>query len=166
MEQAAVVAIMMGSETDRPLMTVASDTLTALGIRHEVAVVSAHRSTSHMREYVDAATRRGVKCFICGAGMSAALPGVVAAETTLPVIGVPLGGSALSGVDALYSIVQMPGGIPVATMAIGSAGAKNAAILAARILALGDPELAARVTEHRAKMSVAPVVEIYGGDAQ
>lgn len=157
-----LVTVMMGSDTDRPVMTTASNTLREFGVPHEVVVSSAHRSPEKTRRYVADVEERGVRVIICGAGMSAHLPGVVASLTTLPVIGVPLEGSALSGVDALHSIVQMPGGIPVATVAIGRAGAKNAAILAVEILALGDGELRealARFREAQSKPDVPAVVE-------
>lgn len=147
------VAIIMGSESDREVMEPASLTLKELAIPHEIAVTSAHRSPEKTRTYIADVQRRGVRVFICGAGMSAHLPGVVAAETILPVIGVPLAGSALSGVDALHSIVQMPGGVPVATVSIGKAGARNAAILAAEILALDDESLAVRLREYRRRQS-------------
>ncbi|MAE69811.1 MAG: 5-(carboxyamino)imidazole ribonucleotide mutase [Gemmatimonadetes bacterium] len=154
-----LVSILMGSESDRPPMGAASETLKEFSIPHELVVSSAHRSAAETRAYIAGAEERGVRIFICGAGMSAALPGSVAAETTLPVLGVPLGGSALSGVDALYAIVQMPGGIPVGATAIGKAGAKNAAILAVQILALSDPRLADRLIEYRKGLSVPAKIE-------
>lgn len=149
----------MGSESDRPAMTAASEALQRFGVAHELVVSSAHRSAQETRDYVADAQARGVRIFICGAGMSAALPGAVAAETTRPVLGVPLGGSALSGVDALYAIAQMPGGIPVGATAIGKAGAKNAAILAVQILALSDPSLAEQLRVFRQELSLPPAIE-------
>jgi len=143
------VTIVMGSDSDLPVMGVAAETLTRLEIPHEVRVASAHRSPEHTRRLVAEAEQAGVACFIVGAGAAAHLAGVIAAETTRPVVGVPLDASPLKGVDALYATVQMPGGIPVACMAIGKAGAKNAALFAAEILALADPDLAARLTEER-----------------
>jgi 5-(carboxyamino)imidazole ribonucleotide mutase len=126
----------MGSKSDSELMEVTSKTLTELGIDHEVNVISCHRTPEKARQYALSARERGLEVIIAAAGYAAHLPGVLAGWCTLPVIGVPLPGSALNGVDSLYSIVQMPGGIPVACMAIGSAGAKNAAYLAAEILGL------------------------------
>ena len=144
-----LVAVLMGSESDRELMNQTGEMLSFFGIEHEVVVSSAHRSPEKTRNYVKEAGRRGVRVFIAGAGMSAHLPGAIAAETVLPVIGVPLPGSALSGADSLHSIVQMPTGVPVATMAIGKAGAKNAAILAAQILALGDDGIRERLLQYK-----------------
>lgn len=141
-----VVGIIMGSESDRPTMEATAAVLERLGIAHDVTVASAHRTPEVVAEYSRTARDQGVRVIIAGAGMSAALPGAVAAHTTLPVIGVPLDGSPLSGLDALLSIVQMPPGVPVATVAVGKAGAKNAAILAAQILAVGD-ETVARALE-------------------
>jgi phosphoribosylaminoimidazole carboxylase PurE protein len=132
------VAILMGSDSDWDVMKAAATTLRELGIEHEVRVSSAHRTPAETAAYVAEAPSRGVRVFICAAGMAAHLAGAVAAHTTLPVIGVPLGGSAVNGIDALLSTVQMPKGIPVATVAIGSAGAENAALLAAQILAVAD----------------------------
>lgn len=139
------VGILMGSDTDWAVMSAAATRLQGLGIPHEVTVVSAHRSPQRTAEYATTARARGLQVIIAGAGMAAHLAGVVAAHTTLPVIGVPLEASSLSGLDALLATVQMPPGIPVATVAIGKAGADNAAILAAQILALSDPDLAARL---------------------
>jgi len=145
------VAIMMGSDSDLAVMRGAADVLAEFDVGHEVRVLSAHRSPERTARYVAEAPGRGVRVFICGAGMAAHLAGVVAAHTALPVIGVPLKSSAgLSGADALYSTVMMPPGIPVATVAIG--GAKNAAHLALRILALGEPGLARRIDDYRASM--------------
>lgn len=149
------VTIVMGSDSDLPVMEAAADTLARLEIGHEVRVASAHRSPEHTRRLVAEAEAAGVACFIVGAGAAAHLAGVIAAETTRPVIGVPLDASALRGVDALYSTVQMPGGIPVACMAIGKAGAKNAALFVAEILALTDPDLAERLTADRTAQAAA-----------
>jgi 5-(carboxyamino)imidazole ribonucleotide mutase len=143
------VAILMGSESDWPVMQGAVDTLETLGVRCEVRVTSAHRTPRATAEYVADAEKRGCAAFICGAGMAAHLAGAVAAGTIKPVIGVPIDSGPLAGFDALLSTVQMPGGIPVATVAIGKAGAKNAGYLAAQMLALADPALAARLRADR-----------------
>lgn len=146
------VAILMGSDSDLPVMRGASDILGSFGIAHEVKVLSAHRSPARAVAYVESAAERGVRVFICGAGMAAHLAGVVAAHTALPVIGVPLKSESagLGGADALYATVQMPPGIPVATVAVG--GAKNAGHLAARILAVSDAALAERIETFRREM--------------
>jgi phosphoribosylaminoimidazole carboxylase PurE protein len=136
-----VVGIVMGSDSDLPVMESTAKALERFGIPFEMKIRSAHRSLDATLEYTRQAEARGIKVFIAGAGAAAHLAGVIAGQTTLPVIGVPLASSSLKGLDALLSVVQMPGGIPVATMAIGEAGAKNAAILAARILALSDDAL-------------------------
>ena len=136
-----IVGILMGSDSDLPIMEEASKILEKFGIGHEVVVSSAHRSPERTRKYVVGASKRGIKILVAGAGAAAHLAGVVAAETTLPVIGVPIGSSALNGLDALLSTTQMPGGVSVAGMAIGKAGAKNAGILAIQILALNDKNL-------------------------
>jgi phosphoribosylaminoimidazole carboxylase PurE protein len=136
-----LVGILMGSDSDLSVMEEASKVLEKFGIGHEVVVSSAHRSPERTRKYVVGASKRGIKILIAGAGAAAHLAGVVAAETTLPVIGVPIGSSALNGLDALLSTTQMPGGVSVAGMAIGKAGAKNAGILAIQILALNDKNL-------------------------
>jgi phosphoribosylaminoimidazole carboxylase PurE protein len=135
------VAILMGSDSDWESMKPAAERLRAFGVGCEVRVLSAHRTPRAVAELASGAAARGLRVFICGAGGAAHLAGAVAAHTTLPVIGVPLGGSALNGLDALLATVQMPKGIPVATVAIGAAGAENAAILAAQILALSDETL-------------------------
>jgi 5-(carboxyamino)imidazole ribonucleotide mutase len=142
-----VVGVIMGSRNDWETMRYASETLDQLGIAHEKRVVSAHRTPQQMMQYASSAVHRGLKVIIAGAGGAAHLPGMVASETVLPVIGVPIQSRALQGLDSLLSIVQMPGGIPVATMAIGQAGAKNAAILAARILALDNEALRYRLQQ-------------------
>jgi len=144
-----VAGIIMGSKTDDPVMQKCAEYLKYFNIPFTYDILSAHRDPEKVDEYASTAAERGLKVIIAGAGMAAALPGVVAARTLVPVIGVPLGGSALGGQDALYSIVQMPPGIPVATVAIGSAGAKNAAVLAAQILALDDEDVRARLVEFR-----------------
>lgn len=143
------VAIVMGSKSDMGVMEGAAKMLDRLGVSHEVRVMSAHRSPSRTRGFARGARQRGIKVIIAGAGMAAHLPGVIASETILPVVGVPLARSALGGLDSLHSIVQMPTGVPVATMAIGEAGAANAAILAAQILALEDRALAARLLSYK-----------------
>ncbi len=140
----------MGSESDLEVMLEAAKTLEELGIPYEIEVTSAHRSPERTRRYAKSASRRGLRVLIIGAGGAAHLAGVVAAETTIPVIGVPIASSPLSGVDALHSTVQMPGGVPVATMAIGRAGATNAAVLSAQILATGgNSQLARRLTAYK-----------------
>jgi 5-(carboxyamino)imidazole ribonucleotide mutase len=149
----AEVGIIMGSQSDWPTMKHAAAILTELGISHEVKVVSAHRTPERLYEYARSAKGRGLKVIIAGAGGAAHLPGMTASLTTLPVLGVPVLSKSLSGIDSLYSIVQMPGGIPVGTLAIGEAGATNAGLLAAQILALSDPVLAARVTAYRDKQT-------------
>ena len=136
-----LVGILIGSDSDLSVMEEASKVLEKFGIGHEVVVSSAHRSPERTRKYVVGASKRGIKILIAGAGAAAHLAGVVAAETTLPVIGVPIGSSALNGLDALLSTAQMPGGVSVAGMAIGKAGAKNAGMLAIQILALNDKNL-------------------------
>lgn len=143
------VAILMGSDSDWPVMQATVEVLNALEIDHEVRVTSAHRTPVDTAEYVADAVDRGCQVFICAAGMAAHLAGAVAAHTTRPVIGVPIDSGPLSGFDALLSTVQMPGGIPVATVAVGKAGAKNSAYLAAQMLAIADPDLAARIKADR-----------------
>ena len=143
------VAVLMGSESDWPVMQGAADTLKSLGVIFEVRITSAHRTPRATAEYVVDAEQRGCAAFICGAGMAAHLAGAVAAQTIRPVIGVPIDSGPLSGLDALLSTVQMPGGIPVATVAVGKAGAKNAGYLAAQMLALNDRLLAARLLADR-----------------
>ena len=143
------VLILMGSDSDVPIMQGAVDTLREFGLPCEMTVASAHRSPDRVLRLVREAPGRGVKVFIVGAGAAAHLAGVVAAHTTLPVIGVPIDSSALNGLDALLSTVQMPPGVPVATVSIGKPGANNAGLLAAQILAIGDPDLAARLTAYK-----------------
>ena len=137
----AEVAIIMGSQSDWPTMRHAADTLEALGIRFETRIVSAHRTPKRLYDFAQGARKRGFKVVIAGAGGAAHLPGMTAALTPLPVFGVPIESKSLSGLDSLLAIVQMPGGVPVGTLAIGKAGAINAALLAAAVLALGDAQL-------------------------
>ena len=139
------VAIVMGSQSDWPTMRHAAETLEKLDVPHEVAIVSAHRTPDRLAEFARGARERGLKVIVAGAGGAAHLPGMCAAWTTLPVLGVPVRSEALSGMDSLLSIVQMPGGVPVGTLAIGRAGAINAGLLAASILSLGDAALAGRL---------------------
>ncbi len=151
--QAPVVGIIMGSDSDLPVMQEAFEVLTNFGIPAEITVASAHRSPQRVSEYARSAKRRGLKVLIAGAGGAAHLAGVLAAETSLPVIGVPIESSPLTGWDALLSTVQMPAGVPVATMAVGKAGAKNAAILAAQILALANSELQERLEHYKEELA-------------
>lgn len=141
----------MGSESDLPVMEKAQGVLDRFGIAHETEVMSAHRKPARVAEYASGAADRGLKVVIAGAGLAAHLPGVVAAHTHLPVIGVPLYQEGLAGADALYSCVQMPPGVPVATVAIG--GSKNAAVLAAQIIATGDEALAARLRDYKNELA-------------
>ena len=150
-----VVGILMGSASDRARMEGASEVLTQLEVPHEVLVLSAHRRPADVAAYADGAADRGLRVLIAGAGMAAHLAGALASRTLLPVIGVPLDGSPLLGLDALLATVQMPPGIPVATVAVGSAGAKNAGYLAAQILALSDPALKKRLESQRAQAASA-----------
>ncbi len=149
------VAVIMGSQSDWDTMRHAVETLAALGVSHEARIVSAHRTPERMYDFARGAKAAGTKVIIAGAGGAAHLPGMVAALTTLPVFGVPVESKALSGVDSLYSIVQMPGGVPVGTLAIGKAGATNAALLAAAVLALSDAALADRLEAWRADRTAA-----------
>ncbi len=144
-----LVGILMGSESDKEVMKLTSEVLRSLEIPCEVNVMSAHRTPDKVKEYASSASERGLKVLIAGAGLAAHLAGAVAAHTILPVIGVPLASGPLNGMDSLLSTVQMPRGIPVATVAIGSHGARNAAYLAAQIIALENPEVAARLKELR-----------------
>lgn len=150
---AVKVGIIMGSQSDWPTMREAAKLLDELGIAHEAKIVSAHRTPDRLWEYGRSAVERGLQVIIAGAGGAAHLPGMMASKTRVPVIGVPVQTKALSGVDSLYSIVQMPKGYPVATMAIGAAGAANAGLMAAQILALQDPTLAKRLDKWRADLS-------------
>jgi 5-(carboxyamino)imidazole ribonucleotide mutase len=146
---AVPIAILMGSQSDWPTMRHAAETLDALEIGHDARVISAHRRPDRLAEFVKGAKDNGFKVIIAGAGGAAHLPGVTAAMTILPVFGVPMETKALSGLDSLYSIVQMPGGVPVGTLAIGKAGAINAALLAASVLALSDAAIAERLEAWR-----------------
>jgi 5-(carboxyamino)imidazole ribonucleotide mutase len=147
-----LVAVVMGSKSDAEVIQSALDVLTSLGIDYEVNVISAHRTPEKAREYARSARERGIEVIIAAAGMSAHLPGFLASWTTLPVIGVPMASGELKGVDALYSIVQMPAGIPVACMAIGSTGSKNAAYLAAEILGLKHDKIRKAYEKYRSEM--------------
>lgn len=145
-----MVAVLMGSQSDWEVMKNACDLLDSLGISNEAQVISAHRATDALLDYVAAAPKHGVEVFIAGAGMAAHLPGVISAKTDLPVLGVPLKGGMMDGLDALMAIVQMPGGVPVATFAIGKAGAKNAALTAASILGIKYPAIKKSYKKFRA----------------
>lgn len=151
----ARVAILMGSQSDWEVMRSAEQTLDQLGIASDARVISAHRTPKRLTDYLDDAEERGIEVVIAGAGMAAHLAGVAAAHTLLPVLGVPIGGSALCGLDALLATVQMPGGIPVASFAIGKAGAKNAALMAAAILARRDPALREKLVKFREAQTAA-----------
>ncbi len=146
----ALVGIVMGSQSDWETMRAAAEVLETLGVPHEIRIVSAHRTPDRMFAYAEAAAGRGLRAIIAGAGGAAHLPGMLAAKTRLPVLGVPMQSKALNGLDSLLSIVQMPKGVPVGTLAIGPAGAANAGLLAAAILATTDAELAARLDAWRA----------------
>ncbi len=157
--QKPVVGIIMGSQSDWPTMKNAADVLGDLGVAFEARIVSAHRTPQRLYDYAHGAKARGIKVIIAGAGGAAHLPGMAASMTPLPVLGVPVESRALKGQDSLLSIVQMPAGIPVGTLAIGAAGATNAGLLAAAILAISDPALAARLDARRARQTAA-VAEI------
>ncbi len=147
------VGVIMGSKSDWPTMEHAVQMLEQLGVRHEVKVVSAHRTPDLLFDYAKSAKMRGLQAIIAGAGGAAHLPGMAASQTSLPVLGVPVESKALQGMDSLLSIVQMPGGVPVATLAIGKAGATNAGILAAQIVALQDQDVAAKLDAFRAQQT-------------
>lgn len=147
------VGIIMGGKSDWPTMEAAAKILDHFELPYEVEVVSAHRTPDRMMEYAESAATRGLRVIIAGAGGAAHLPGMVSAKTILPVLGVPVRSEALSGMDSLLSIVQMPGGIPTATFSIGTAGAKNAGLFAVAILALGDPALSARLQQFRTDLT-------------
>ncbi|MGB3471701.1 MAG: 5-(carboxyamino)imidazole ribonucleotide mutase [Erythrobacter sp.] len=149
------VAIVMGSQSDWPCMKAAADVLEDLEVEHEARIVSAHRTPDRMNAFAKGAEGEGFSVVIAGAGGAAHLPGMIAAMTHLPVLGVPVQSKALSGMDSLLSIVQMPAGVPVGTLAIGEAGAKNAALMAAAILALNDEDLSQRLQDWRAERSAA-----------
>jgi len=154
-EATPLVGVIMGSQSDWDTLRHAADTLQALGIPHETRIVSAHRTPRRMMAYAEGARGRGLKVIIAAAGGAAHLPGMVASMTTLPVFGVPIESHTLKGIDSLYSIVQMPAGIPVGTLAIGKAGAINAALLAAAVLALEDPGLAQALDDWRQAQTAA-----------
>lgn len=147
------VGLIMGSTSDWPTLRHAAELLAEFGVPHEARVVSAHRTPEVMRDYALQAEDRGLRVIIAGAGGAAHLPGMVAAQTTVPVLGVPIESRVLRGVDSLLSIVQMPGGVPVGTLAIGEAGARNAGLLAAAILAIGDPDLRKRLDDFRRRQT-------------
>jgi phosphoribosylaminoimidazole carboxylase PurE protein len=153
MPKQPLVSIVMGSDSDLEVMREAAKALDEFGIAYEIDITSAHRSPARTGEFARKAASRGTKVIIAGAGGAAHLAGVIAAETTLPVIGVPMPSSSLQGLDALLATVQMPAGIPVATLTIGKAGATNAGILAAQILALGDPALSKKMEQHKEKLA-------------
>ncbi len=153
------VAIIVGSKSDWATLQRAAGVLDELGVPYEARIVSAHRTPDFLFEYVGGAEARGIRVIIAGAGGAAHLPGMAAAKTTLPVLGVPVRSRALSGLDSLLSIVQMPKGVPVGTLAIGEAGAANAGLLAAEILALGDPELRDRLKARRQRQATAVLEE-------
>jgi 5-(carboxyamino)imidazole ribonucleotide mutase len=156
---APLVGVIMGSASDWPTMRAAPIVLDELGVAYEARVVSAHRTPQRLYDYASTAQERGLKVIIAGAGGAAHLPGMTAAMTLLPVLGVPVKSAALGGMDSLYSIVQMPAGVPVGTLAIGEAGATNAGLLAAQILALSDPALAVRLEAWRSERSAAVPLE-------
>ena len=153
MPDSVAVGVIMGSQSDWETMRHAAETLEKLGIAHETRIISAHRTPARLNDYVEPARQRGLKVIIAGAGGAAALPGAVAALTPLPVLGVPMLGWALQGLDAVLAMVQMPAGIPVGTLAIGKPGAINAALLAAAIVALSDPDAAAALDRYRAEQT-------------
>ena len=155
----AQVGIIMGSHSDWATMKHAADVLTELGVAHETRIVSAHRTPDLLFEYASTAIERGLHVIIAGAGGAAHLPGMTAAKTRLPVLGVPVQSKALSGLDSLLSIAQMPRGVPVGTLAIGDAGALNAGLLAAAIVALHDPAVAARLDAYRAQQTARVLAE-------
>ncbi|HTP06148.1 MAG TPA: 5-(carboxyamino)imidazole ribonucleotide mutase [Nitrospirota bacterium] len=146
------VGILMGSDSDLPIMQEAAAMLQEFGVEYEMTIASAHRTPKKVHEYSQSAERRGLKVIIAGAGWAAHLAGVVASQTTLPVIGVPIDSSPLKGIDALLSVAQMPGGVPVATMSLGKAGAKNAGVFAAQIIAVGDVKVANRLKVFKVEM--------------
>ncbi len=149
-----LVSVVMGSDSDLPIMTEATKILEEFAIGHELILTSAHRTPERTTKFAKAAAKRGVKVIIVGAGAAAHLAGVIAAQTPLPVIGIPIDATSLHGLDALLSTIQMPGGVPVAGMAIGKAGAKNAALFAIRILALADKSIDSKLSTHIQKMAI------------
>lgn len=152
-KQQPIVGVVMGSRSDWPCLQHASEKLDALSIPHEVSIVSAHRTPDRLFDYAANASARGLKIIIAGAGGAAHLPGMLAAKTILPVLGVPIEATSLQGLDALLSIVQMPGGVPVATFAVGKAGAVNAALFAAQILALTDTAIEKKLAQYRVQQT-------------
>jgi 5-(carboxyamino)imidazole ribonucleotide mutase len=159
MENRVDVAVIVGSGSDLPLIEESVKILKEFGLSYNLNIASAHRTARHLRNCIQAAENSGVKVFIAVAGMAAALPGVIASETVLPVIGVPAGGKSFSGLDSLFSIVQMPKGVPVAALAVGKTGAVNAAILAVQIIAAGDSCLREKLKAYRIKMAEDVVAE-------
>jgi 5-(carboxyamino)imidazole ribonucleotide mutase len=160
MTSEAPVALIMGSRSDWPTMQAAADALDELGVAYSKRVVSAHRTPERLYAFAKGAAGAGIKVIIAGAGGAAHLPGMTASMTTLPVLGVPVRTKTMDGLDSLLSIVQMPGGIPVGTLAVGEAGARNAGLMAARILALSDPALARRLAAHAAALAEAVPEEV------
>ncbi len=154
-----LVGVIMGSKSDWDTLRLAAEILAQFGVAHECQVVSAHRTPERMHEYARTAAGRGLEVIIAGAGGAAHLPGMVAAQTLLPVLGVPVQSKALSGLDSLLSIVQMPAGVPVGTLAIGESGAKNAALLSIRMLAVNRPELQAKLEAYRADQAAQAIAE-------
>ncbi|MGA2525348.1 MAG: 5-(carboxyamino)imidazole ribonucleotide mutase [Smithellaceae bacterium] len=152
-KEKVLVSVVMGSDSDLPIMTEAAKILEEFAIGHELILTSAHRTPERTTKFAKAAAQRGVKVIIVGAGAAAHLAGVIAAQTPLPVIGIPIDTTSLHGLDALLSTIQMPGGVPVAGMAIGKAGAKNAALFAIRILALADKSIDSKLSAHIQKMA-------------
>lgn len=152
-KEKVLVSVVMGSDSDLPIMTEAAKILEEFAIGHELILTSAHRTPERTTKFAKAAAQRGVKVIIAGAGAAAHLAGVIAAQTPLPVIGIPIDATSLHGLDALLSTIQMPGGVPVAGMAIGKAGAKNAALFAIRILALADKSIDSKLSAHIQKMT-------------
>lgn len=161
-ERTPLVGVVMGSQSDWATMHHAAETLTTLGVAHETRIVSAHRTPERLTEYARSARERGLKVIIAGAGGAAHLPGMLAAMTPLPVFGVPVESKALSGMDSLLSIVQMPAGVPVGTLAIGRAGAVNAALLAGSVVGLGDSAVAQALDDWRARQTAAVADEPSG----
>lgn len=161
-KKAPIVSIIMGSKSDWPTMEIASTTLAEFGVEHESKIVSAHRTPDLLFEFAKAAEGRGIEVIIAGAGGAAHLPGMCASQTVLPVLGVPVESKALKGLDSLLSIAQMPAGVPVGTLAIGQAGAKNAALLAISILANSRPELRKKLHDFRSKQTKAVLRDSLG----
>ena len=159
MSESISVAIIVGSGSDLPVINETAKVLDGFGIKYSINIASAHRTPEHLKQIIEGAESTGVKVFIAAAGMAAALPGVVASETTFPVIGVPVKGKGLAGMDALFSIVQMPKGVPVATVAIGKAGAINAGVLAAQIIAISDDAVKEKIVAYKKKQAELVVKE-------